>query len=208
MTEEKRILIGVGGGTCAGKTTLAKQIVKQLEEKTNILLIELHDYYNDFTHLPLSETEKINFDHPDYHRWDFLREHIDALLKGETVKMPWYSFKTRPPKLHYRFVKSANIIILDGLFALYDKKLNEKMSIRIFVDLEADIRFIRRLQRNINGRGETAESVTKRYLTTVREMHNKFVEPTRKYADIIIPGYFDESIINSLKMNLLKALNI
>jgi len=178
-------LILIGGGTGSGKTTLALNITKSIG-KENVLLVSTDHYYKDLSHLPMEERDKQNFDHPNAIDWDLLREQLEKLLRGEKINMPIYSFKEHVRE-GYIEVSPRRVIILEGIFALYDKKINEIAGLRIFVDTDPDIRFIRRLQRDIKERGRTPESVINQWLSTVRPMHEEFIEPTKRYAHIIVP---------------------
>ncbi|MCD6590313.1 uridine kinase [Candidatus Woesearchaeota archaeon] len=178
-------LILIGGGTGSGKTTLALNIIKNIG-KENALLVSTDHYYKDLSHLPMEERDKQNFDHPNAIDWDLLQEQLEKLLRGEKINMPIYSFKEHVRE-GYIEVNPRRVIILEGIFALYDKKINEIADLRIFVDTDPDIRFIRRLQRDIKERGRTPESVINQWLSTVRPMHEEFIEPTKRYAHIIVP---------------------
>ena len=183
---KKAILIGVGGGTGSGKTSVAKALTREFGSK-DVLLIEQDSYYNDISHMTFEERSLINFDHPDSVDFKLIREHISDVLKGNEIKVPIYDFKT-----HLRTDKTSNyrghhIIILEGILSLYDPILRDFMNIKIYVDTPDDIRVLRRMKRDINKRGRSVESVTDQYYNTVRPMHIQFVEPTKKFADIIIP---------------------
>ena len=183
---KKAILIGVGGGTGSGKTSVAKALTREFGSK-DVLLIEQDSYYNDISHLTFEERSLINFDHPDSVDFKLIREHISDVLKSNEIKVPIYDFKT-----HLRTGKTNNyrghhIIILEGILSLYDPILRDFMNIKIYVDTPDDIRVLRRMKRDINKRGRSVESVTDQYYNTVRPMHIQFVEPTKKFADIIIP---------------------
>ena len=185
MKKERAFLILIGGGTGSGKTTVAKMI-KKASGKKNILMISLDNYYKGWGHLPPREREKINFDHPDTIEWSLLKEHLRKLLNGEPIEMPLYSYKIHA-RVGYQVVKPKKIIILEGIFALYSAEINSMAQLRIFVDTDPDVRLIRRLQRDIKERKRTIESILKQWLEKVKPMHDKFVEPTKKNAHIIVP---------------------
>jgi uridine kinase len=191
MTEKKRsIVIGVAGGTGSGKTTVANEILRRVGEE-NIAYIQHDSYYKDLSHLPPEERMKINFDHPDSLETDLLIQHIRQLLAGQPAEIPVYDFTQHVRTKTTRRVEPRPIILIEGILIFVDPLLRQLMDVRIYVDTDADIRFIRRLQRDIQERGRSLESVIRQYLETVRPMHLEFVEPSKRYADIIIPegGY-------------------
>lgn len=186
--EEKRhaIVIGVAGGTGSGKTTVAQEILRRVGEE-NITYIPHDAYYRDLSHLPPAERMKINFDHPDALETDLLIEHVRQLLAGQPAEIPIYDFTQHMRTGKTRRVEPRPIILLEGILIFADPALRNLMDVRIYVDTDADIRFIRRLQRDMQERGRSVESVIHQYLETVRPMHLEFVEPSKRYADIIIP---------------------
>jgi len=191
MAEKKRsIVIGVAGGTGSGKTTVANEILRRVGEE-NIAYIQHDSYYKDLSHLPPEERMKINFDHPDSLETDLLIQHIRQLLAGQPAEIPVYDFTQHVRTKSTRRVEPRPIILIEGILIFVDPVLRQLMDVRIYVDTDADIRFIRRLQRDIQERGRSLESVIRQYLETVRPMHLEFVEPSKRYADIIIPegGY-------------------
>jgi uridine kinase len=191
MTEKKRsIVIGVAGGTGSGKTTVANEILRRVGEE-NIAYIQHDSYYKDLSHLPPEERMKINFDHPDSLETDLMIQHIRQLLAGQPAEIPVYDFTQHVRTKTTRRVEPRPIILIEGILIFVDPLLRQLMDVRIYVDTDADIRFIRRLQRDIQERGRSLESVIRQYLETVRPMHLEFVEPSKRYADIIIPegGY-------------------
>lgn len=181
-----RFIIGIGGGSGSGKTTVTKEIVEIVgRDKVTVLLQD--NYYLDRSHLSPQERELINFDHPDALDWPLLREHLSALAKGDTISVPEYDFATHTRKPRTLQVIPARIIILEGLFALFDEEILKTLSLRVFVDTAADIRLTRRLRRDTLERNRTMESVLTQYTQYVRPMYRKFVEPTKHLAQIIIP---------------------
>jgi len=186
----KPILIGITGGTGSGKTTVAKAIYESLPEK-NICIIEQDSYYKDQRHLSFDERTKTNYDHPLAFDTDLLLMHLNRLLDGEIIEKPIYDFSNHIRKSETIRVEPKDIIILEGIMILEDERLRDLMDIKIFVDTDDDIRVIRRIERDIADRGRTLESVINQYIQTVKPAHQQFIEPTKKFANIIIPegGY-------------------
>ena len=179
------LTIGVAGGSGSGKTTVSQAILDRFGEE-RITYLQHDSYYCNLAHLPLEQRRQVNFDHPDAFDNDLFITHVDALLRGETVAVPTYDFAsyTRGPA---HMVQAAPVILIEGILIFADAALRERLDIKLFVDAESDLRIIRRLQRDIIERGRTVETVIEQYLTTVRPMHLEFVEPSKCYADIIIP---------------------
>ncbi len=184
------ILIGIAGGTGSGKTTVAKAIFSALP-KTNIAIIEQDSYYNDQSELSYDERIKTNYDHPLSFDNKLLHQQLVDLLNGKTIEKPLYNFSIHNRSEETLKVESKDIIILEGIMILEDESLRDIMDIKIFVDTDPDVRIIRRIVRDINERGRTLESVIDQYLKTVKPAHEQFIEPSKKFADIIIPegGY-------------------
>ncbi|MDN5353148.1 MAG: uridine kinase, partial [Clostridiales bacterium] len=186
----KPIVIGIAGGTGSGKSTVARAIFKSLPDE-NILIIEQDAYYRDQSELTFSERVKTNYDHPLAFDTALLIEHVEKLKRFEPIEKPIYNFSNHNREKDTIHVEPRDIIVLEGIMILEDLRLREQMDIKIFVDTDADVRIIRRITRDIQERGRTLESVIDQYLTTVKPAHDQFIEPTKKYADIIIPegGY-------------------
>jgi len=186
----KPIIIGICGGTGSGKSTVARAIFESLPE-TNISIIEQDAYYKDQTHLEMEDRVKTNYDHPLAFDTDLLIRHIQTLSKGSGINKPIYDFSQHTRSQETVRVESRDIIIIEGIMIFEDKRLRDIMDIKIFVDTDADIRIIRRITRDIRERGRTLESVIGQYLSTVKPAHEQFIEPTKKFADLIIPegGY-------------------
>lgn len=189
------LLIGIGGGTGSGKTTIATRIKESFKD-ARVVVIPQDAYYKDRSHLNPEERGRINYDHPDAFDTDLLIKHLNELKLGNPVEMPIYDFKTHTRLPQTIQVEPGEVIILEGILVLYDQRVRELLDIRIFVDTPDDIRFIRRLVRDVKERGRTVESVINQYLETVRPMHLEFVEPTKSFADVIIPegGHNDVAI--------------
>ena len=182
----KPLIIGVAGGTASGKTTIANAIMASINHPQMVMIP--HDaYYRDAGHLPLEERARINFDHPDSLETDLMVRHLRELIAGRAIEMPVYDFSIHARLKRGIVKKPAKVIIVEGILIFCEQALRDLMDVKIFVDTDADLRFIRRLKRDIEERRRSMESVIGQYLGTVRPMHDAFVEPSRKYADIIIP---------------------
>jgi uridine kinase len=191
----KPVIIGVAGGTASGKTTVSDAILERVGRE-HIIYLQHDSYYRDLSHLPLEERTKLNFDHPDALETELLVAHLRQLQAGEPVEVPVYDFATYRRSQETRRMEPRRVILLEGLLIFVDRELREMMDVKLYVDTDADLRFIRRLQRDIQERGRTMESVIHQYLTTVRPMHLEFVEPSKRYADVIIPaGGFNTTAI-------------
>lgn len=182
----KPVFIGVAGGTGSGKTTVTQAILSRLPGES-VALIEQDSYYRDLSDIPFSERVKNNFDHPDAFETELLVDHLDRLSRGETIQKPLYDFRTHTRRSETMPVDPRDIIVVEGILVLEDKRLRDRLDIKLFVDTDADVRILRRMVRDINERGRTMESVMNQYLSVVRPMHLQFVEPSKRYADIIIP---------------------
>jgi uridine kinase len=180
------LVIGIAGGTGSGKTTVVKKIIERLPEG-DVEVLAQDAYYRDNSDIPLEERQKINFDHPDAIEFELLAEHIRQLRKGSTVKQPIYSYLTCTRAEETIPVSPKKVIIVEGILCLAPKELRDLMNIRIFVDCEADLRLSRVIQRDIIERGRNVAQVLERYEKTVRPSHLQFIEPTKRYADIIVP---------------------
>lgn len=192
------IVIGVAGGTGSGKTTVVREIAKDFSDE-QVLVIQHDSYYRDQGHLSLKERGEVNYDHPQVLETDLLVRHLEELIEGKSVQVPVYNFATHCRESAVRLVHPRKVVIVDGILILADESLRSMMDIKVFVDTDADIRFIRRLKRDIAERERTVESVIRQYLETVKPMHEEFVEPSKRYADIIIPeGGFNQVAVDML----------
>ena len=180
------VVIGIAGGTGSGKTTVARAIYDRVGSD-RIEWISHDSYYRNFDGLPAEERAKINFDHPDSLESELLTRHLDVLCKGSSVEVPVYDFATHSRKVETQRVEPRKVIIVEGILVLAEPELRKRIDIKLFVDTPADIRFVRRLTRDIESRGRSLPSVVQQYLTTVRPMHEEFVEPSKRHADLIIP---------------------
>lgn len=191
-------VIGVAGGSGSGKTTVTRRVIETVGSE-GVAVLNQDNYYRDQSSIPFEQRLHTNYDHPAAFDWELLREHLDALLSGQAIEMPEYDFTQHTRAAYTTRVEAAQVIVLEGFFALYDEALREKMSLKVFVDADADVRFIRRLLRDTQERGRTSESVIEQYLDFVRPMHLSFVEPTKPYADVIIPhGGMNEPALEML----------
>lgn len=182
----KRLVIGICGGTGSGKTTIAERIISALPSESVRVLQQDH-YYKYFQHLPLEQRARQNFDHPDSFDMPLLIEHVGQLREGHAIDRPIYDFMKHERASNTVRMNPSPAVILEGILVFENKALRDLLDIKIFVDTDADLRFIRRLGRDIGERGRTVESVVTQYLTTVRPMHMEFVEPSKRYADVVIP---------------------
>lgn len=187
MGDNKPLVFGVAGGTASGKTTVARAILEAVGA-SQIAYLPHDAYYKDMSHLSLEERSHLNFDHPNSLETRLLVRHIKRLLKGNVVHVPVYDFTRHRRTEEFVLVEPSPIILVDGILIFTRRKLRELMDIKVYVDTDPDVRFIRRMQRDIQERGRSLDSVVEQYMETVRPMHLKFVEPSKRYADVIIPN--------------------
>lgn len=180
------LIIGVAGGSGSGKTTVVRHIIEAIGED-NIVLLQHDSYYRDLKHLPFEERSNQNFDHPSALETELLIRHIEALKGGYQVEVPIYDFTKHIRKEETNVVKPKNVVLIDGILIFSEKKLRRQMDIKLYVDTDDDIRLMRRIQRDIMERDRSLENVLNQYREFVRPMHLEFVEPSKRYADIIIP---------------------
>ncbi|MCD4690320.1 uridine kinase [bacterium] len=182
----KPIIIGIAGGTGSGKTTVAKEVLKHFPG-ASVVVIHHDSYYKDRSHLPSKERAKINYDHPDAFENELMLAHLGELKADRPIEKPLYDYETHTRRTETLTVRPARIILVEGILVLAVEMIRERLDIKLYVDTDADERFIRRLRRDMVMRGRTAEQVIEQYLHTVRPMHLQFVEPSKRYADVIIP---------------------
>ena len=200
-------IIGIAGGTASGKTTVVKEIVNS-RPNGEVVVIPQDSYYKDSSHVPVEERQYINFDHPDAFDWDLLVEQITMLRQGKAIDQPTYSYITSTRQPETVHIEPSTVIIIEGIMALVSPQLRELMDLKIFVDAADDDRLMRLIRRDIVERGRTAEMVLSRYERIVKAMHEEFIEPTKKYADIIIPqGGTNEKAIKALQMAIQYFIN-
>ncbi len=192
-------IIGIAGGTGSGKTTVVRKIAEALPPHY-VAVVPLDSYYNDTTDMTAEERKAINFDHPDAFDWKLLIEHVKQLKEGIAVEQPTYSYIESNRQKETVHVEPKPVIIIEGIMTLLNKKLRDMMDLKIFVDTDSDERLIRNIQRDVVERGRTVEMVIDRYLKVLKPMHEQFIEPTKKYADLIVPlGGENKTGINILK---------
>jgi uridine kinase len=202
------VIIGISGGTGSGKTTVAKQVAASLQDES-VIIIHHDSYYHDQAKIPRTERACLNYDHPEAFDTPLLVRHVERLLAGKPIQKPVYDFRTHTRSPEREAVKPADVILLEGILVLDDEQLRRMMDIRIYVEADDDERFIRRLRRDIDERGRTAESAIEQYLDTVKPMHLEFVAPSKRYADIIIPGGgYNEIAIDLLVTKIRDVLGV
>ena len=183
----KPILIAVAGGSASGKTTVVKKIIKKLNSN-DVLVISHDDYYKDLSNLTLEQRAKVNYDHPNALDNDLLVEHLNQLLENKSILKPKYNFVVHNRSEETELIVPTKIIIVEGILILEDERVRDLADIKLFVESDDDVRFIRRLMRDTKQRGRSIESVIDQYLTTVKPMYYAFIKPTKRYADMIIPN--------------------
>ena len=208
MEKKKPIVIGVTGGSGSGKTSVSRKILENFPDLT-ICKIDQDYYYKDQSHMTMDERVKTNYDHPSAFDNELLYTHLTELMEGNAVELPVYDYVNHTRSAEKKHQEPKDVIIIEGMFGLHSEKLRELMDIKIFVDTPSDLRILRRLLRDINERGRTVESVINQYLVSVRPMHEKYIKPTKQYADIIVPdgGYNDiavDILITKIKSLLAK----
>lgn len=207
----KPILIGIAGGSASGKSSIAQRLKEEFSLTNSVVIIRQDDYYKDQSHLSMEERVKTNYDHPFAFDNDLLIKHLHDLMDGRSIEKPTYDYTVHNRSDVTETVKPCDVIVLEGLFVLESEKLRNLLDMKIFVDTDADIRFIRRMVRDVKERGRSLDSVVSQYTTTVRVMHDLFIEPSKRYANLIIPeGGHNEVAIDLLttKINSIIAQNV
>ena len=197
------LIIGIAGGTGSGKTTVVNQIVKEFAND-DVGIISQDSYYKDNKHLSLEERAKINFDHPRAIDFDLLYEHLTKLKNGETIEQPVYSFVQHTRTGDTILTHPRKVMIVEGILIFNDKKLRDLFDVKIYVHADSDERLIRRVRRDINERGRTVNEVLSRYQSTLKPMHEQFIEPTKAYADLIIPNDRRNKVAIDVIISLIK----
>ncbi|MEK4700537.1 uridine kinase [Solibacillus sp. FSL R7-0668] len=205
MTKKRPVVIGIAGGSCSGKTSVTRAIYDVFREDS-VVVIEQDYYYKDQSHMTFDERLLTNYDHPLAFDTDLLIEHVNSLLDYQSVEKPVYDYVQHTRSQEIIHVEPKDVIILEGILVLEDERLRDLMDIKLFVDTDSDLRIIRRIQRDIKDRGRTADSVIEQYLSAVRPMHNLFIEPTKRYADVIIPEGGDNNVAIDLMVTKIKTI--
>jgi uridine kinase len=183
------LVIGIAGGTGSGKTTIAKHLYERLKDSNkSVAMITMDSYYRDLAEKPMEERAKTNFDHPHSLETDLLVRHIQKLRSSEVVDVPIYDFEKHQRTTRVTRIEPPDVLILEGILLFVDPKLRDMIDIKVYVDADSDVRFVRRLRRDVAERGRTVEQVCKQYAETVRVMHEEFVEPSKTFADVIVPN--------------------
>jgi uridine kinase len=182
----KPLIIGIAGGTGSGKSTVARKVAAGLQA-ASVACIDMDAYYRNFAHVPMEERRRINWDHPETLDLELLVGHLERLARGEAIEKPVYDFVTHTRSPNYVPVPPADVVVVDGILLLVDERLRALCDVKVFVDADADIRLVRRIERDTNARGRPLEEILSQYLSTVRPMHLQFVEPSKQWADIIVP---------------------
>lgn len=204
---KKPLFIGIAGGTGSGKTLVSKRIYDELGSD-RVAIIEQDSYYRDQSDIPLDSRNSRNYDHPNAFDLELMRLQMQELMDGKAVKIPVYDYKTHTRKKRRRIVKDHVVIILEGILTLFDPGIRMLMDIKVYIDTPSDTRFIRRLNRDTKERGRESDSIIRQYQESVRPMHDQFVEPTKAYADIIIPGGgYNNVAVDLLKTKVATLLN-
>lgn len=200
------LIIGIAGGTGSGKTTVVRKIVDSLPAG-EVVLLPQDSYYKDSSHIPPEQRQNINFDHPDAFDWALLSQQVMQLRRGESIEQPTYSYLTCTRQKETIHIEPREVVIIEGILALCDKELRDMMDLKIFVDADPDERLIRVIQRDVIERGRTAEAVMERYVRILKPMHLQFIEPCKRYADLIIPeGGNNKIAIDILTMYIKKHI--
>ncbi len=184
---KKPVIIGIAGGSASGKTSIAHTLYNTFEKTNSVVIIKEDDYYKNQDHLTMAQRVKTNYDHPFAFDHELLIKQLNDLISGKDIEKPTYDYVNHTRSHKTEIVTYSDVIILEGLFVLESKEIRDLLDIKVFVDTPSDVRFIRRLLRDVNERKRTLDSIVNQYLTTVRDMHEQFIEPSKKYADLIIP---------------------
>ena len=199
-------VIAIAGGSASGKTTIANHLYNYFKEQDNVVIIRQDDYYKDQSHLTMEERQKTNYDHPFAFDNDLLVSHIKQLKNQCCIEKPTYDYAMHNRSDKVELIKPKDIIILEGIFVLAEECIREISDILVYVDTESDVRFIRRLKRDIEERGRSVDSVCQQYLTTVKPMHDQFIEPSKKYAHMIIPEGGENYVAIDILITKMKSL--
>ena len=199
-------VIAIAGGSASGKTTIANQLYNYFKEQNQVVIIRQDDYYKDQSHLTMEERQQTNYDHPFAFDNDLLVSHIDKLKNHCSIEKPTYDYAMHNRSEKVEIIEPRDIIILEGIFVLAEESIRNISDILIYVDTESDVRFIRRLKRDIEQRGRSVDSVCEQYLSTVKPMHDQFIEPSKKYAHMIIPEGGNNQVAIDILITKMKSL--
>jgi uridine kinase len=208
----KPLIIGIAGGTGSGKTTVARKIAKALSDSpipdASVVFLDMDGYYRNFDHLTMEERRKINWDHPEAFDLDLFITHLQQLARGEAIEKPVYDFTTHLRSERSERITPAGVVVVDGILLFSDERVRNLLDVKIFVDADPDIRLVRRIQRDMSERNRPLEEILEQYLTTVRPMHQQFVEPGKRFADIIVPRGGENAVaIEMILTTILRRLD-
>ncbi len=202
----KPFIIGIAGGSGSGKSTVARKVAEGLPT-SSVAFIDMDAYYKNFTELSLDERRRLNWDHPDAFDFDLLCRHLEQLSESKPIDKPEYDFVTHLRSEKTRHIEPPEVVVIDGILLLVDERVRELCDVKVFVDADADIRLIRRIKRDIRSRGRPLDEILDQYLSTVQPMHLQFVEPSKRYADVIVPrGGHNEIAIEMLVAKIHRRL--
>jgi uridine kinase len=193
----KPLIIGIAGGTGSGKSTVARKVAAALNA-ASVAFIDMDAYYNDYSHLPMEQRRRVNWDHPDAFDWELLLGHLTRLAHRQPIDKPQYDFVEHVRAPATVRVSDADVVVIDGILLLADARVRDACDVKVFVDTDADTRLVRRLRRDIVERGRPIEEILDQYVTTVQPMHLEFVEPSKRYADVIVPRGGDNEVAISM----------
>ena len=182
----KPLVIGIAGGSGSGKSTVARNVAQALST-ASVAFIDMDAYYLNFAHLPIEQRRKINWDHPEAFDWELLLQQLRALAEGEAIEKPVYDFVTHTRSAKCVEIPAADVVVVDGILLFADQRVRDLCDVKVFVDADSDTRLIRRIRRDMNKRGRPLDEIIEQYLSTVQPMHLEFVEPSKRYADVIVP---------------------
>ena len=206
--DRRPFLLGVAGGTCSGKTTVAERLCEMIGGD-RIALIKLDSYYVDMPHEPLDVRAKANYDHPDAFDWELLTEHLRSLSAGEPIEVPVYDYAAYERTGQVTRIGRCDVVVVEGILVLYEPAVRELFDLKVYVDADADLRLIRRLQRDVAERGRSTQSIIDQYLATVRPSHLQFIEPSKRHADVIFPeGGRNEPALEVLLARVRELLSV
>ena len=203
----KPLIIGIAGGSGSGKTTVARNVARALHTES-VAFIDMDAYYRNFAHLPFEERRKVNWDHPEAFDWELLHQQLTRLLAGEAIEKPVYDFVSHLRSNDTVVVPPARVVVIDGILLFVDERVRGLCDVKVFVEADADVRLVRRIRRDMKKRGRPLDEIIDQYLNTVQPMHLQFVEPTKRYADVIVPrGGHNPVAIEMIVANIQRRLD-